>query len=82
METEVIESEQLDDLPQFLTVDELAELLRVNRKTLYEAIAQNEIPGCRRIGRNIRICRQTVLDWLHGQVRSSKTSKGGKHERL
>jgi excisionase family DNA binding protein len=54
-----------------LTVDELAELLRCNRKTVYAAIARGEIPGVRRLGGAIRIHRDTVLTWLgHGQVRA------------
>ena len=55
-----------ENLPDVLTVDELAALLRLNRKTVYEAVARNEIPGCQRIGRSIRFSRQAVLNWLHG----------------
>lgn len=61
-----------DTLPPVLTVDELALLLRLNRKTAYEALARGEIPGARRIGRSYRISRDTVLDWLRGQVRVSR----------
>jgi excisionase family DNA binding protein len=39
-------------LPELLRVEELAELLRVDRKTVYEAIAKGEIPGARRLGRH------------------------------
>jgi excisionase family DNA binding protein len=60
------------ELPDVLTVDELATLLRVNRKTAYEAVARGEIPGACRVGRTIRICRDTVLDWLGGHVRVSR----------
>ena len=47
-----------------LTVDELAEMLRLDRKTVYDAIARREIPGVRRIGRSIRISRRAVIEWL------------------
>ncbi len=47
-----------------LTVDELADLLRVERKTIYAAITRGDIPGVRRVGRSIRISREAVLDWL------------------
>ncbi len=47
-----------------LTVDELASLLRVNRKTCYAAIGRGEIPGARRIGTTIRISRSRVMRWL------------------
>ena len=51
-------------LPSFLTVDELAALLRVNRKTVYDALSRGEIPGARRIGGAYRISRNAVLDWF------------------
>lgn len=47
-----------------LTADELAKLLRVDRKTVYAALNAGEIPGARRIGRTIRISRDVVLRWL------------------
>ena len=61
-----------DALPQVMTVDELARLLRVNRKTAYDALARGEIPGARRIGRTYRISRDAVLEWLRGQARVSR----------
>ena len=56
----------LSPLPDVLTVDEAAAILRVNRKTLYEAVRLGTIPGVVRIGRNIRISRSTLLGWLQG----------------
>jgi excisionase family DNA binding protein len=50
--------------PAVLTVDELAALLRVNRKTVYDALARDAIPGARRIGKTYRILRAAVLEWL------------------
>ena len=47
-----------------LTVDELADLLRVDRKTAYAAIAEGGVPGVRRVGRCIRVSRDAVLRWL------------------
>lgn len=59
-----------------LTVDELALLLRVERKTVYDAIARGEMPGVRRIGRLIRISRSAVVAWLaEGQGRVSRSGK-------
>jgi len=51
-------------LPAVITVDELAELLRVERKTAYAAVTRGEIPGVRRLGRCIRISRDAVIRWL------------------
>lgn len=53
-------------LPPALTVDEAARLLRVNRKTLYDAVRDGRIPGVIRMGRSIRIGRDALLGWLRG----------------
>jgi excisionase family DNA binding protein len=45
---------------EYLTVDEAAELLRVNRKSLYQAIERGEIHGVVRIGRTLRIRRAAL----------------------
>jgi excisionase family DNA binding protein len=52
------------ELSSVLTVDELACLLRVNRKTVYASFRAGEIPGGRRIGGTIRFSRDAVLRWL------------------
>lgn len=52
------------DPDPILTVEELARLLRLNRKTVYEAFQRGQIPGGRRIGRTIRFARAVVLAWL------------------
>lgn len=49
--------------PDVMTVDEVAELLRLNRKTVYELARQGMIP-VRRVGRSLRASRETVLRWL------------------
>jgi excisionase family DNA binding protein len=51
-------------LPQMLTVEEVANLMRVDRKTAYAAIAEGGVPGVRRIGRCIRVSRDVLLRWL------------------
>ncbi len=66
------EPDTLSLMPTFITVDELAVVLRVNRNTAYEAVQRGDIPGVSRIGRKIRICRATVVDWLRGQGRDAR----------
>jgi excisionase family DNA binding protein len=51
-------------LPSVLTVEEVADLMRIDRKTAYAAIACGEVPGVRRIGRCIRVSRDVLLRWL------------------
>jgi excisionase family DNA binding protein len=65
-----------EQLPPVLTADEVAKILRLDRKTVYAALARGEIPGARRIGRAVRLHRDTVLDWLaQGQGRVSRSRR-------
>ncbi len=57
------------ELPLFLTVDECAKILNVNRKTIYDAIKDRRsanqdcawLSGVRKIGGTYRILRSAVL---------------------
>jgi excisionase family DNA binding protein len=53
-------------LPDILTVDEAASLLRVNRKTLYEVIRLNRPRWAIRFGRTIRVSRAALLEAFRG----------------
>jgi excisionase family DNA binding protein len=54
----------VDSQPPVLTIDEVAVLLRVNRKTAYGLARRGKLPGCRRVGRCLRVHRDTLLAWL------------------
>ena len=54
---------RLSEAPDVLTVDQVAELLQVNRKTVYEAIHREEIQVVR-LGRVIRVPRQSLGAYL------------------
>lgn len=53
------------DLAPVLSVEEAACFLRLNRKTVYEAVAAREMPG-RRIRNRVVIPRDALLEWLQG----------------
>jgi excisionase family DNA binding protein len=61
-------------MSDMLTVDEAAARLRVNRKTLYAAIAEGEIPGVIRFGRVLRIHWPSFVEL-------SRETKGKSRER-
>lgn len=67
------------ELPEFLTVDEAAILLRVNRKTLYESIRLGQVPGVMRVGKALRIRRAALLESSPGKGRD--TAPRGHNER-
>ena len=49
--------------PDVLTLEQLADLLQVDEKTVRSLAAKGELPG-RKVGRDWRFSRQAVLDWL------------------
>lgn len=69
------ESAPLSALPFALTVDEAADLLRVDRKTLYSAISEGSVPGVLRLGRTIRIARDALLKWASASGRPDGESQ-------
>lgn len=50
--------------PEFLTVEEAAALLRLNRNTLYEVIKAGEAPWAKLLGKQVRISRAALLKWF------------------
>ena len=50
--------------PQFLTVDEVAALLRTSRKAIYAMVERGQLPGVTRIGRRLLFRRDALLHWL------------------
>jgi excisionase family DNA binding protein len=56
---------------EVLTADQVAELLGVNRKTIYEAAQRNEIPH-RRLGRRLIFERGSVVDWLRSPSNAAR----------
>jgi excisionase family DNA binding protein len=70
------EEDEAEPQPSVMNVEELAALLRVNRKTVYEALSRGEIPGARRLGASYRILRGAVLEWLaSGQDRVARSRR-------
>ena len=46
-----------------MTVREVAVFLRLDRKTVYDAIARGELPA-RRVGRRVVVSRTALIAWL------------------
>jgi len=60
-----------DGLPLFLTVPEVAELLRTTEKAIYIMAGRDRIPGVVRVGRRLLVRRDEKLAWLHRSRASS-----------
>lgn len=63
------------ELPPLLRVEEVAALLRINRKSAYAAVEAGILPGAVRIGRTIRVSRDAVLEWTRGQGGVSRSRR-------
>jgi excisionase family DNA binding protein len=49
--------------PDVMNADEVADLLRVDRKTVYDAAGRGHMPH-RRLGKRLVFSRTALLDWL------------------
>ena len=57
----------LDDLPLALRVEDLMPVLAIGRNTAYELVRSGQIKSIR-IGRQLRIPRDAVVEFLNGQT--------------
>jgi excisionase family DNA binding protein len=69
-DTQAIEPPSLEDLPPFLTVPEVAAVLRLGRSATYEAVARGQIPS-RRFGRKVRVPRAALVAFAREQLVNS-----------
>lgn len=63
------------DLPVVMTVEETAKFLRMNRKTIYDAISANQIPHLK-IGRRLVVLRDALLSSLQAECACCQQPKG------
>ena len=68
------EYQSFEELPLFLVIDEVCWLLRVNRKTIYDAIARDEFP-CVRVGRSLRFGKEDVLKFLKTESKAGRLGR-------
>ena len=58
-------NEKVDDRRTY-SVEEVARLAGVGRRSMYEAVARGSIPGTIRLGRRILLSRAAIDRWLNG----------------
>lgn len=61
----------LQSLPNLLTTDETAGVLRTSKKAIYAMVERGQIPGVIRIGRRVLFQQDVLVEWLR---RKSKPS--------
>lgn len=63
-----------DHLPLALTINEASQLLRLDPRTIRAMLTARELDGNRR-GHAIRVSRASVLEWLSGKRRVSRSRR-------
>lgn len=64
---------QAMDTPSILmTISEAAAELRLSRSQLYGMTRRSEIPGVVRVGRAVRLHRETAMHWAKGQAETAE----------
>ena len=53
-----------NELPRYLTPDEVGELLRKTRKAVYVMAERGLLPGITCIGRRLLVRSDVLVDWL------------------
>lgn len=66
----------INSLPLVLTIDEVAEVLRIGRSAAYELVRRTDASGLRsvRVGRKIRIPRHSLVEFLFGSEGNNNTT--------
>ena len=61
--------------PEYLRVDEVAELLRTSTKAIYTMIDRGALAGVRRVGRRVLVKRSELLASIERCAPSSRRSR-------
>ena len=59
-----------------LTIDELAEYLKISKSTLYKLAQKKSIPG-QKVGKHWRFHRDAVDEWLRQTIPSTRPKEPG-----
>lgn len=63
------EYNSIDELPLVLRVEDLIPILDIGRNTAYELVRSGQIRSVK-VGRQIRVPRDAVVDFLQGRMKS------------
>lgn len=60
---------------ELMTIEELADYLKVSRRTIYEWLKEQKIPAVKLIGQ-WRFKKEKIDSWLDNQSRPKRAAKG------
>jgi excisionase family DNA binding protein len=66
--------------PEVMTIDELAEYLKVSKSSLYKLAQQGKVPG-QKVGKHWRFSKQAIDDWISASSGELRFGQGDQAER-
>jgi len=60
-----------DQADQLLTIDEVSDLLRLTKSTLYSKVSKGELPGVCKQGKRLYFSKQRLVEWIKSSQRKS-----------
>jgi excisionase family DNA binding protein len=61
---------------EVLTIEELADYLKVPKSTLYKLVREGSVP-CQKVGKHWRFHKEAIDDWLQQRVKKEGTRETG-----
>jgi excisionase family DNA binding protein len=65
-----ISSDPMEKYPAMMTINQVAEAINVNRRTINRWEASGRIPGAVRRDRFIRFLKTDIIEWMNGGCRT------------
>ena len=65
-------------MPDYLTITETADLLRLGERTVYSMCRQHRLPGAAKVGGKWRVDRERLVHWMNagGEEQQTKEAVG------
>ena len=66
-------------MPEYLTIKETAQLLRLGERVVYEKLRNGQIPGAAKAGGKWRVDKDKVVAWMAagGELQEASENKDG-----
>ena len=67
-------------MPEYMTIPEVCEFLRLGERTVYEKCRSGELPGAVKVGNQWRVDREKLQAWLDQGGAAPSPQRGKKRE--
>lgn len=67
-------------MPEYMTIPEVCEFLRLGERTVYEMCREGELPGAVKVGNQWRVDQEKLRAWLEQGGAARRPKRGEKRE--